>query len=66
MKCANINPDDVIIHAIEKVRGKNNKNWMDLVRLAFKHAPDEAREIFKKISACDKEINNLTEILGDR
>ena len=29
-----------IIKQIEKVRAKNNKNWMDLYRLAFSIAPD--------------------------
>ena len=32
-----------IIDQIEKVRTKNNVNWMDLLRLAFTHAPDEAK-----------------------
>ena len=31
-----------IIDNIEKIRSKNNKNWMDLVRLAYKYAPKEA------------------------
>ena len=34
-----------IIKQIEKVRSKNNKNWMDLYRLAFAVAPDESVEI---------------------
>ena len=32
-----------IIDEIEKVRTRNNVNWMDILRLAITHAPDEAR-----------------------
>ena len=28
-----------VINQIEKTRGKNNKNWMDILRLAFEHSP---------------------------
>ena len=40
-----------IIDAIEQVRSKNNINWMNILRLAFKHSPSEAREIVAKINA---------------
>ena len=36
-----------IIDEIEKVRSKNNMNWMDILRLAFIHAPDEAKKLMK-------------------
>ena len=26
-----------LVNRIEKIRGKNNKNWMDLLRLALKN-----------------------------
>ena len=29
-----------LIKQIENVRSKNNKNWMDLYRLAFSKAPE--------------------------
>ena len=32
-----------IIDEIEKVRTRNNVNWMDVLRLAFKHSPEEAK-----------------------
>ena len=35
-----------IIDEIQKVRGKNNVNWMDILRIAFVHAPEETREVF--------------------
>jgi hypothetical protein len=52
-----------IIRQIEKVRSKNNKNWMDLYRLAFAVAPDESVKIIKKILAKDKSISTLAEKL---
>lgn len=49
-----------IINEIEKARSKNNINWMNLVRLAFRLAPQEARQIIKNINASDKQISELT------
>ena len=51
--------NNIIINKIEKVRSKNNKNWMDLLRLAFKYSPKEAKKILKKINDHDKEISKL-------
>lgn len=48
-----------IINQIEKTRKKNNKNWMDLLRLAFKHNPSQAKIILKEIFSEDKKINKL-------
>ena len=48
-----------IIDEIQKVRGKNNKYWMDLMRLAFKYAPKEASKTIKKINILDKKISSL-------
>ena len=28
-----------IFNKIEKIRSKNNKNWMDLLRLSYAYAP---------------------------
>jgi|TARA_B100000780_G_scaffold257290_1_gene207030 hypothetical protein len=52
-----------IIRQIEKVRSKNNKNWMDLYRLAFKVDPDSAVKIITKILSKDKTVTKLAEKL---
>ena len=52
-----------IIKQIETVRSKNNKNWMDLYRLAFAVAPDESVKIIKKILSRDKSVSKLAEKL---
>ena len=36
-----------IINQIEKIRSKNNINWMNLLRLAFKIDPKSASKIMK-------------------
>ena len=47
-----------IINKIELIRSKNNINWMNLLRLAFKYAPNEVNKIIKKINADDKKFQN--------
>ena len=46
-----------IINKIESTRRKNNKNWMDILRLAFKNSPVEASKILSEIYKEDKNIN---------
>tara|TARA_B110001450_G_C17530721_1_gene444576 strand:- start:261 stop:452 length:192 start_codon:yes stop_codon:yes gene_type:complete len=48
-----------IVNQIEKIRSNNNKNWMDLLRLALIKAPKESKLILKKINLCDKKISSL-------
>ena len=55
---------NTIIDKIEKIRSKNNKNWMNLMRIAFKYAPQEASKILKKINSADKQISKMIEKLG--
>ena len=54
-----------IIKQIEKIRAKNNVNWMNILRLAFKLDPNEAKKIMKKINYDDKKISNLLNKLSD-
>ena len=48
-----------IINQIQKIRSKNNINWMNIIKLAFKHDPKGASKIMKKINSDDKKISNL-------
>ena len=54
-----------IIDEIQKVRGRNNVNWMDILRIAFTHAPEETREVFKQITNDDNLINELSKKLAN-
>ena len=47
------------IKKIEKIRSKNNVNWMNILRLAFKLDPKNASRIMKKINYDDKKISIL-------
>ena len=55
-----------IIDEIEKVRTTNNVNWMDLLRLAFTHAPEEAKILVGKINIEDDRISELFKKLSDK
>lgn len=57
--------DSEIIDEIEKIRARNNVNWMDAVRLAFELDANRARSIFKDIKECDARINELLNELAD-
>ena len=54
-----------IIDEIEKVRTKNNMNWMDILRLAFIHAPEDAKKLMKKIDHQDNQISDLVKKLSE-
>ena len=51
------------INKIEKIRSKNNKNWMDLLKLGFKYNPKESKKILKEIFKEDKKVNSLVKKL---
>ena len=53
-----------VIDEIEKVRTRNNVNWMDVLRLAFIHAPEKAKKLMKKINEEDNRIFQLFEKLS--
>ena len=48
-----------LINQIENIRKKNNKYWMDLLRLALKVSPKKAKGILKNININDKKISSL-------
>jgi len=54
-----------IIDEIQSIRSQNNANWMDLLRLAFKYAPDEARILQRRITDMDSRIQTLSNELAN-
>ena len=52
-----------IINQIEKIRAKNNTSWMQILKISFKHSPDETARVLSKIYLDDKKINNLAKKL---
>ena len=53
-----------LINKIQKIRSKNNVNWMNILKLAFKLDPRSASKIMKKINYDDKKISNLLKKLS--
>jgi hypothetical protein len=53
-----------IINKIENIRKKNNVNWMNILRLAFKKSPKEAAKIMSLIYRDDASITKLVKKLS--
>ena len=54
-----------VIKKIENIRKKNNVNWMNLLRLAFKKSPKGTAFIMSKIYRDDAKISALVKKLTD-
>ena len=52
-----------IIDKIEKIWGKNNTTWMNIVKIAFKHSPEETAKVISKIYQYDQKISDLVKKL---
>jgi hypothetical protein len=50
-----------IIDQIEKVRTRNNVNWMDVLRVALKADARATLQLLQKINTSDKKISKLFE-----
>jgi len=61
-----MNKHKLIVNLIEKTRSKNNKNWMDLLRIALKYSPKESSVVLKKININDKKISTLFDELSKK
>ena len=53
-----------IINKIQKIRSRNNVNWMNILKLAFKLDPKSASKIMSKINYDDKQITLLIKELS--
>jgi len=52
-----------IISQIENIRKKNNVNWMNILRIAFKNNPKATAVVMSKIYSDDKRIGTLVKKL---
>lgn len=48
-----------LLNKIEKIRSKNNKNWMDILRLAIRLDYNKTSKLIKQIYKYDTEISAL-------
>ena len=49
-----------VISKIKDIRSKNNTNWMDILRVAFKFSPNETARIISQIYKEDSKISKLS------
>ena len=54
-----------LIKKIEKIRQKNNGNWMDILKIAFKHSPQETAKVMRNIYIDDSRISKVAKKLID-
>ena len=52
-----------IFDQIEKLRAKNNKNWMDLLRLSFHNDSNKTMKIINSILSKDEKLIKLANSL---
>ena len=55
--------DSNIFDKIESIRSKNNKNWMDLLRLSYESSPNKTLNILSKIISKDQSLVRLAKQL---
>jgi hypothetical protein len=53
------------IYEIEHIRTRNNSLWMELLRIALKYAPEEAKKVLRKINENDNAVSRLLKELVD-
>ena len=58
-----INQGLKLVNQIQKIRSKNNKNWMDLLRLSFESNPKETLKIVSEILKKDEKLIKLAKRL---
>ena len=51
------------VNQIQNIRSKNNKNWMDLLRLSYESNPNKTLNILSKIISKDQSLVRLAKQL---
>lgn len=57
----NLKKSYILVNEIQKIRSKNNKNWMDLLKLSLKLDYKNTSKILKEIVRHDKDISNIAD-----
>ncbi len=60
-----LSDDDKLIYRIQAIRQKNNINWMDLVRSAFRLDSVRAKSIMSKVVENDEAVARLLRELSE-
>ena len=56
-----INKGLKLVNQIQNIRSKNNKNWMDLLRLSLRLDFNSTSKILKEICKDDKKISTVAQ-----
>jgi hypothetical protein len=51
----------IMVNEIQKIRSRNNKNWMDLLKLSLKLDFKTTSKILKEICKDDKRISSIAQ-----
>lgn len=51
--------DDDIIKQIRQVRAWNNIEWMKILEIALRHAPEETKKVLREINNNDRRVSDL-------
>ena len=51
----------ILVNQIQNIRSKNNKNWMDLLRLSLELDFNSTSKILREICKDDKKISTLAQ-----
>ena len=57
----NLKKSYILVNEIQKIRSKNNKNWMDLLKLSLKLDYKNTSKILKEIVRHDKDISYIAD-----
>lgn len=58
--------DEQIVNEIQRIRSVNNGVWMNLMRLALRVAPKEAKAFFNEITDNDQKVSALLRQLANQ
>ena len=59
-----MNEEAEIIWQIRDVRSQNNIEWMKILQIALKHAPEETKKVLREINNNDRRVSVLLEELA--
>lgn len=51
--------EDKLFTRIETVRSMNNGLWMEIVRIAYRYAPEETRAVMRRVNNNDQAISGM-------
>ena len=60
------NKTNQIFKKIENVRSKNNKNWMNILRIAYDSKPKETVAVLNRILSSDQKLIRLARNLSKK